>query len=350
MRRVLFVDDEASALAALERMIDTAQPGWDVRYLTNPSDALEAIETGDVDVVVSDMQMPEMDGATLLKRVRASSPSTARIVMSGHTNQAAAIRAAGVAQRFLAKPCDFEVIRAAVDRALDVRDVIHDDDLAAAIGRLGSLPSPPEVFTELHHALAQDDVSVEAIGSIVARDASLTAKVLQIANSAFVGLARPVTTAHDAVRTLGLQVVHSLAAAHGVLGAAAAHGSPLVRSLASHATEAGEAAASAYTSRTEAAEAYVAGLLHDVGWLVIAGTREVQLTEYVSTVGGLVPDPEAEAAMFGAPHAHIGGALLSLWGLPESLVEVATLHDDPRHSTPLIEIIRAYERPLDQVP
>jgi CheY-like chemotaxis protein len=68
--------------------------------------ALQALEAKPFDIVVTDMRMPGMDGATLLTKVREISPITVRIILSGHTELEAAMCAIPVAHRFLAKPAE----------------------------------------------------------------------------------------------------------------------------------------------------------------------------------------------------------------------------------------------------
>lgn len=104
--RVLCVDDEPHVLAGLERTL-----GWDFEIVTAPSgqEGLQRIvDAGPFAVVVSDMRMPEMDGATFLAAARERAPETVRLLLTGHADTDAAMAAInqGGIFRFLLKPCE----------------------------------------------------------------------------------------------------------------------------------------------------------------------------------------------------------------------------------------------------
>ncbi len=116
--KVLFVDDDVNLLSACERnfrrrfQVETAEGG---------EAALEKIaERGPFAVVVSDRQMPRMDGITFLSKVRERTPNTVRIMLTGNADLEGAIKVVneGNIFRFLTKPCSLEVLGKAVDDAL----------------------------------------------------------------------------------------------------------------------------------------------------------------------------------------------------------------------------------------
>jgi len=101
VKRILFVDDESKILDGIRRMLHTERARWDLQFAVGGDAALKACEVGTFDVVISDMRMPGMDGATLLGHIRDRYPSTARIILSGYSEVALATRAVPVAHRFL---------------------------------------------------------------------------------------------------------------------------------------------------------------------------------------------------------------------------------------------------------
>ena len=88
-RRILFVDDEAKVLDGLRNLLRRQRHEWDMLFALSGAAALEELAKAPVDVIVSDMRMPGMDGAELLTRVRTLYPQTARIVLSGHAERGA---------------------------------------------------------------------------------------------------------------------------------------------------------------------------------------------------------------------------------------------------------------------
>lgn len=103
-RTILCVDDEPSILSSLRRLFRTTS----YRILTAESGAaaLEALQAESVDLIISDMRMPEMNGAQLLQEVYARWPSITRLLLTGYADMKATIAAVneGQIQRYIAKP------------------------------------------------------------------------------------------------------------------------------------------------------------------------------------------------------------------------------------------------------
>jgi CheY-like chemotaxis protein len=115
--RILFVDDEPRVLDGLRRMLRSRRREWSLHFAMSGDEALEQLAELPFDVIVSDMRMPRMDGATLLGIVQESFPSVIRIVLTGHTEPEGRAHALPVAHQFLTKPCDPFTLQAAIDRA-----------------------------------------------------------------------------------------------------------------------------------------------------------------------------------------------------------------------------------------
>src|SRR4051812_49997153 len=98
---VLFVDDEVEILEALRRMLRTRRNHWDMTFANSGAEALAVFGDRHCDVVVVDYRMPEINGADLLEKVRAISPDTARIILSGQTDPDNVIQALTIAHLFL---------------------------------------------------------------------------------------------------------------------------------------------------------------------------------------------------------------------------------------------------------
>ena len=95
MKVLLFVDDEVRVLQGLQRQLRSMRNEWDMNFVNSGREALEFMAARAVDVLVSDMMMPEMDGAELLIEVSKSHPNTIRIVLSGHAEREAVLRLVG---------------------------------------------------------------------------------------------------------------------------------------------------------------------------------------------------------------------------------------------------------------
>lgn len=116
---VLFVDDEAKILQALAR---TMRPeGYEILTANSGEEALNLMNAKPVTVIVSDMRMPAMDGATLLKNVREEHPNTMRIVLTGYSDVEATVRAVnqGALFGYLSKPWDNQQLKQLVKTAVE---------------------------------------------------------------------------------------------------------------------------------------------------------------------------------------------------------------------------------------
>jgi response regulator RpfG family c-di-GMP phosphodiesterase len=116
--RILCVDDEPRVTEGLALLL---RRDYQVMTAVSGQAALEMIkDVGAPAVVMSDMRMPVMDGATFLKTIRRLYPETARILLTGEPGRDAAVSAINEGQifRFLTKPCSPEHVRAAVEAAV----------------------------------------------------------------------------------------------------------------------------------------------------------------------------------------------------------------------------------------
>jgi response regulator RpfG family c-di-GMP phosphodiesterase len=118
---VLLVDDEANILSALRRLLRPA--GYRILTAESGAEALELLETDPVDLVISDMRMPGMDGAAFLTRVRERWPQTLRILLTGYADMEATIAAInqGEIYRYVAKPWNDQDLKLLVSDALAMR-------------------------------------------------------------------------------------------------------------------------------------------------------------------------------------------------------------------------------------
>lgn len=335
-RKVLFVDDEPKVLQALERMLRPMRHEWRMTFVDDPCKAVELLAADTFDVIVADMRMPRMTGAELLERARELQPGMARIVLSGQAERQSALRSIAVAHQFLAKPCEAATLRATLARACQLRALLAQAGLADVVGKLGRLPSLPELYRAISAELAKPDASLKSIAAIIARDVAMTAKLLQLVNSAFFGLGQRVTSVEQAVSYLGIDVIRALVLSNAAFTAFEHDDGGYFAALSRHAELTGALAYEIARERDDNAapgEALLAGMLHHIGTLVLAarlGKRYRDL--WADGNGGQLALVERERAELGYDHGRIGAYLLGLWGLSDPIVEAIAHHDLPRES------------------
>jgi HD-like signal output (HDOD) protein len=337
VKRILFVDDDASVLDALRNLLRKRRNEWDMVFAVGGQAAL--LELGKAaaggaafDVVVTDMRMPGMDGAELLKHVRDRFPGTARIVLSGHAERDAIVRALPVTHQFLNKPCDAAMLRGVVARTCNLQALLQNETTRSVIGKLDRLPSPPATYLRLTEAMADPKVTSKLVAAIVEEDPAMTVKVLQLVNSAYFGLAHAATSVGQAVTYLGLEVLRSLTLSAHVFSTA--EGTGICRAALDEIQRSSLATATIakrlLKNRELANDAFTAGIIHDVGRIVIALAlpdkhREIGVRARETTRA----ECSVEQEVLGVTHAEVGAYLLGVWGLPFSIVETTAFHHAP---------------------
>ena len=330
--RLLFVDDDESILEGLRNLLRRQRHVWDMAFATSGEQALELLARAPVDVIVSDMRMPGMDGAALLKRVQDTTPGVVRIVLSGHAEREAICRAMSVAHQFLSKPCEPEVLRETLARTSVLQEHLNHGPVRAVVGALDKLPSLPAAYRELTRALARADVGTARLAAIVERDSAMAVKVLQLVNSPYFGLSQRVVSIQEAVGLLGVELLKGLA-----LGAHVFAAMPVdlptegaIDRMQRHAQLTARIARRIVPDTAKAEEAFTAGMVHDVGQMVLALSHPEAFADISREErDGARSLPDLERDAFGVTHAGIGAYLLGTWGLPLAVVEAVSFHMEP---------------------
>src|SRR4051794_10413447 len=341
--RVLFVDDDACILGGLADALRRRPPGWDTRFALGGQAALDALSARRFDVVVSDLGMPGLDGITVLERAREQQPEAVRIVLSGGAERGAALAASRVAHRYIAKPFREDDVRTAIDRAWRLRSLLREEGWRRAAGGVMALPSCPRIYTELTELVADPDATAADAAAVVERDIAMTAKVLQLVNSAFFGLGRRISRMPEAIHYLGLNTLRALVLHAGAFEAFAPT-RPIegfdVGALQRRSHLAGRIAQRVAPDAAGRDEAFTAGMLHAVGLLVLAQSDPFEFAEAIADARRAgAPLHAVEYARLGSSHAELGAYVLGIWGLPDTVVEgVAHQHHIDRLVGPGLDV------------
>jgi DNA-binding NtrC family response regulator len=136
MYQIMLVDDEAQLLEGLRRSLHHRHD-WQVDLFDNPIRALEQATAVEYDLIISDYQMPSMDGVTFLKQVRNLLPDSIRLILSGTADLEVIIKAineAGI-YRFISKPVQRYDLVATIDQALQYFDTLRENKRLADLVR-----------------------------------------------------------------------------------------------------------------------------------------------------------------------------------------------------------------------
>ncbi len=335
-KHLLFVDDEPNFLDSLRRMLHGMRKEWDLSFAQSGAEALALLEAAPVDVVVTDMRMPGMDGAHLLAQVQERSPSTIRIILSGQSEVGEVLKAVKPAHQFLSKPCTPAELKRVINRALTLRDILNDEAVTRIITRIDSMPALPALFLRLVKELQKDEPSVVAVGDLIAQDVGMSAGVLKVVNSSFFGLRTHVASPHQAINLLGTETIKALVLSVHLFTRYVADPDLSIdfTGLWRHSARVSVLCRTIAHLETPDARSVdlcsMAGLLHDVGKLVLACHFTTEYKNVLATVRRENrPIHEVEQDRLGVTHAEVGAYLLGLWGLDEHVVEAVFHHHNP---------------------
>ncbi len=334
--RILFVDDENSILQGLKRLLWSMRDTWHTEYAPGAEKALEILSKAPFDVIVTDIRMPGTDGLELLEKVKADHPGTARIVLSGHTEMEALLQSTAIVHQFLAKPCEMDALKAVIQQLVEMKTRFDDPHLTNLISDISTLPSLPSLYSEIMEEIKHPNSSMKKVGQIIEKDLGMTAKILQLVNSAFFGLPQKVATPFDAACLLGTDILRALVLSIGLFSQfntdRMKHFS--LEDLFEHglltATLSMRICRAESMDKAAADAVFMSALLHDIGRLILAHHHSRQYDNLLQTVNMENADlSTSEKQLFGASHAEIGGYLMGLWGFSLNSINAVTFHHSP---------------------
>lgn len=312
---------------------------WQVTLAASGTAALAEMEKQPCDVLVADLDLPEIDGAELLNQTRKKYPNSVLFILAAEADKERVMKNVLGAHQFLTKPCDKATLKSAIERALALDIFIANNKMRELVARIRTFPTVPSLYLEVLTALKSPNSTTEQIGAIIAKDMAMMTKLLQVLNSACFGLPRRITNPAEAVGILGFEAVKSMVMTIKLLNQYDKI-KPVyfsVDRLWRHSTEVARSAKQLVLMETDdtalADTAFTAGLMHDLGKIVLAANFDEQYRGAQSLARKQrLPFCEVEREFFGASHGEIGAYLLGLWGMPLDLLEVAALHHQPSRS------------------
>ena len=333
---ILFVDSDGNQLQSLRRSLRDQRHQWQLLFADNADKALALMDEEPVDILVTETRLSGTPGTTLLKQAQEAHPHATRLLFSGQALRTPAQEMVHHAHQFIAKPCDKKTLVAILQRVIKLRSLLNNSGMREMINGLGTLPSLPDTYSRLLEVLRLETSSVQQIGSVVEQDLAMSAKVLQMVNSAFFGLPRRIASPIQAVTLLGIETVTNLALTAGIFNQV---DTKLVKTfgldaLWNHSLQVAGLSRSLYIelgyTRQEADLPFMAGLLHDLGKLILVAANPDEYRQIVDdSIQQTLPIYLAEEESIWTGHAAVGAYLMGLWGLPFEAVEAVALHHQP---------------------
>lgn len=334
-RRVIFVDDDLLLLGKYRKAFMAQNAPWQVEYVDNGARALSKMAQSRFDAAVVDLVMPATDTNQLLQEIARKYPTTLRIAVSDQEKRSA-LQMQAPAHQHLAKPFDLATLQNSLERAFEAGDLLPEGKLKQMLAGVQSLPTPPTIYSEILSELQSPEPDMEKAGEIVRRDLSLTAKLLQLVNSAFFGLPRSISDPVEAAMFLGTGTLKALVLSIQTFTQFPKPDIHLVNqdNLWQHSWKTGVLAKRiCETERVSfdfAQDAFISALLHDIGKLLLATNfaEEYRAALKLAKESGC-PCWEAELQLYQATHGEVGAYLLGLWGLAPAITKAVACHHRP---------------------
>ncbi len=335
-KKILFVDDEPNVLRSFKRILRNLQHEWDMFFVVSGKDAISLMEKQPFDVILTELVTADMPSGQLLKVISEKYPATARIILSGCTDQEIILNSLKYSHQFLSKPSNEKSIKTAITKACVICNLLNDINLKKIVSGIVSLPSLPSLYHKINNEILSDKSSIQKIGNIISKDLGMSAKILQIINSAYFGLPQKISTIQDAVMFLGLDTLHALVISSDLFSKMDTTLFPtsFFEAMQNHSIGTGifakKIAEFENCEKKICNDAFLAGVLHDIGRLVLISNWPKKYKEILEKAEkDKLPVIDVEKKNMETTHSDIGAYLMSLWGMNSSIVEAIGFHHYP---------------------
>ena len=328
-RKLLFFQEDAHNFNELRDALTLQEEQWRMRFVFDAKEAAIELESRDWEIVIADLGSAL--GREVLTQAKKDFPEVVRIGLVHIVRPRPSDLS--LVHQYLSTPFEVKEMEVAVERACQLRELLEGESICRTVGELGELPAAPSVYLKLVERLDYPDVSVDEIADIICNDVGLSAKLLQLVNSAIFRTSREIVTVKVAASYLGLDVIKNL-----VLSTEIYRGFEKIpkkaglalEELQEHSRLTAKIAKTLPLSKLGRDAAIVAALLHDVGKLVVAWKLPDRYAK-ISLIAKKEKRPMylVEQEMWGITHAEIGAYLLGLWGLPNPITEAVAFHHFP---------------------
>jgi HD-like signal output (HDOD) protein/CheY-like chemotaxis protein len=313
---VLLIDDDELLLRALKRTLSRILPHWAVETLQDAHQLTERLSKGALpDVVFTDRLMPGIHGEQVLQQVQQLSPMALRCILTADNSADLLVQDTALIHFFLAKPFTDEQLL----QVFACAELLQALDFSAAerayLGRLSVLPVLPPLYQKIEAMLHKAEFQLKDIAELISHDPVVSSRLLQLANSAFLGFSRSTISLTEAINRLGLDMMKSVILA---LKSGLIYQNHLSTTQHQRITE--QAFHQACLARYLCKQADLGSEIQDYAFLV-------SLLDCLGWMAEHLQQPsmaDEDACHF----SMISAYLLTLWGFEQSIVQAVILPDE----------------------
>lgn len=331
---LVIVDDEEDILRAMKSLFRKEK--YQVYYFTSGIKALDFLQHNNVDVIISDMRMPEISGSELLKQSSVVNPTAIRIILSGYEEKHIVLNAVqqGLAQHYVMKPWEDGQLKEIVKDSMELQEQLRRKHLLEVMHSFKNLPSPPKLHQKLVKILQSDNQSNIEIASEIEKNPALVAKLLRISNSVFYSARKQITSVHEALTfigsesvlgiVLGLESFENLNNSNSI---AVFRKVEEIRETSILRANIARKISEKWPKPVKKHEVYVAALLLDIGLVLRFCSSPDKYVEFEENYKeGLKPFYMIDKQLFSVTHDDVGSALLTYWNFPQAIISAVGNH------------------------
>lgn len=329
MKKILLVDDELQILKALSRMF--LETDYEIISTQNSTDVLQLIESENIDMIISDMRMPILDGYKLLSAVKEKYPKIIRIMISGYADEKPMFRALlhNIAHLYIFKPWNNDELLQNIHKLFSDDTLLNSDELIKRIDTMGCCLTIPENCEKMISLVKEEDI--DSLIVEMDQDPVISKLLIQVAKSAVYGVMP--NAVKQASIYIGLHNLKCFLRFACVLSSLRKDDTSEVEPelLLKHAYYTNRISLFLYEvflHKQPPESTMFAGLLHNIGLLVLSQSKEDNITLKNT---GITSDEyvKLELGEYKSNHQEIGAYFLDLWDLPFPIYEVALYHHRP---------------------
>lgn len=332
MKKILIVDDEIQILKSLTRMfIDT---DYKIYTAQNSTDALDIIEKEGIDMIISDMRMPLIDGYKLLNIVKEKYPKVIRILLSGYTEEKPMFRALlhNLAKLYIFKPWNSNSFLQNINKLFENDSLMNSKDLIDTIDNLDKIYNSPGNCCHIMERLSEENT--DEVIRLIEQDPELSSSLLQVSQSAVYGVMPG--TVRQAALYIGLpnlkSFVYWTCLKHRLKNDESAGSDVQLLNKHSYLTNKIYLFIyEAFCHRQPPEASMFAGLMHNIGLLILHDSMQNKSGENINP---LTAEELMQLDSEECQHNHqmIGAHFVDIWDLPFSIYEAVLYHHRPTDS------------------
>lgn len=336
-KRILFVGDDPALCQGFQAQFPDSESAWTIQHVRTEAEALALCQQQTIAAIVAEVNLGGKKGNDVLDAFMRRQPKALRIIVSDLTDVESTMQCIGHAHHHVLKPCSAQTLLQVLDQAFALEAWLPSEPVRGLIAQMRQVPSPLKAYSQIVEEMKSPSCSLEKIGQLIEQDPAVTAKILQLANSAVFGRVLNLASPVEAIGYIGLETTKAVVLlAHTF---SSFDNLKLVQfsieDLWRHSVQVGRLARRIaeleHVEDDVAEQAFSAGLLHDIGKLMFAANHAGLFTKVLRLAREQHCNLwEAESQVLpGVGHAELGATVLGIWGLPKTINEAVALHHCP---------------------